>query len=355
MPVLSEVSGHFSQGKTIRNLPQIPPPAPILCRSRAREYNSDSIILLCEGEMTEEKKGFWAAIASLTIWGLYPLYFSRLTFASDYVIVCWRLLWTVIFLALFIAVGRKTGKLIEIFRSPKTSLALLLSGSLMFSCWYCYIAGVTRGMYLDLSMSLYLNPVMNMVFGVVFLHERFSRAGKVAAALCLLALVILFAMSGTLPTLALVMSALWGLYTLVRKIVKVSAIAGLMAENIIFIPVAVFILFFTDGEHFTNPLATPKEWVMLMIAGFITVVPMILYTYGARRVKLVTLGFIQYIEPSMGFIIACLFLGDTPSVAKMIAFIIIWTALAILSAESLMEKKTGHLMRQRKDRKGFIS
>lgn len=270
-------------------------------------------------------------------------------------IVCWRLLWTVIFLALFIAVGRKTGKLIEIFRSPKTSLALLLSGSLMFSCWYCYIAGVTRGMYLDLSMSLYLNPVMNMVFGVVFLHERFSRAGKVAAALCLLALVILFAMSGTLPTLALVMSALWGLYTLVRKIVKVSAIAGLMAENIIFIPVAVFILFFTDGEHFTNPLATPKEWVMLMIAGFITVVPMILYTYGARRVKLVTLGFIQYIEPSMGFIIACLFLGDTPSVAKMIAFIIIWTALAILSAESLMEKKTGHLMRQRKDRKGFIS
>ena len=173
--------------------------------------------------MTEEKKGFWAAIASLTIWGLYPLYFSRLTFASDYVIVCWRLLWTVIFLALFIAVGRKTGKLIEIFRSPKTSLALLLSGSLMFSCWYCYIAGVTRGMYLDLSMSLYLNPVMNMVFGVVFLHERFSRAGKVAAALCLLALVILFAMSGTLPTLALVMSALWGLYTLVRKIVKVSA------------------------------------------------------------------------------------------------------------------------------------
>lgn len=71
--------------------------------------------------MTEEKKGFWAAIASLTIWGLYPLYFSRLTFASDYVIVCWRLLWTVIFLALFIAVGRKTGKLIEIFRSPKTS------------------------------------------------------------------------------------------------------------------------------------------------------------------------------------------------------------------------------------------
>ena len=255
--------------------------------------------------MTEEKKGFWAAIASLTIWGLYPLYFSRLTFASDYVIVCWRLLWTVIFLALFIAVGRKTGKLIEIFRSPKTSLALLLSGSLMFSCWYCYIAGVTRGMYLDLSMSLYLNPVMNMVFGVVFLHERFSRAGKVAAALCLLALVILFAMSGTLPTLALVMSALWGLYTLVRKIVKVSAIAGLMAENIIFIPVAVFILFFTDGEHFTNPLATPKEWVMLMIAGF--------------------------------------------------AFIIIWTALAILSAESLLEKKTGHLMRQRKDRKGFIS
>ena len=305
--------------------------------------------------MTEERKGFWAAVASLLIWGLYPLYFSRLSFAADYVIVCWRLLWTVIFLALFIIIGRKMGKLMEIFRSPKTCAALLLSGSLMFSCWYCYIAGVARGMYLDLSMSLYLNPVMNMVFGVVFLHERFSKAGKIAAALCLLALVILFAMSGTLPTLALVMSALWGLYTLVRKIVKVSAIAGLMAENLIFTPFVVFFLFFTEGAHFTNPLATPREWTMLMIAGFITVVPMILYTYGARRVKLVTLGFIQYIEPSMGFIIACLFLGDTPSVAKMIAFIIIWTALAILSVESLMEKKTGHLMRQRKDRKGFIS
>ena len=305
--------------------------------------------------MTEERKGFWAAVASLLIWGLYPLYFSRLSFAADYVIVCWRLLWTVIFLALFIIIGRKMGKLMEIFRSPKTCAALLLSGSLMFSCWYCYIAGVARGMYLDLSMSLYLNPVMNMVFGVVFLHERFSKAGKIAAALCLLALVILFAMSGTLPTLALVMSALWGLYTLVRKIVKVSAIAGLMAENLIFTPFVVFFLCFTEGEHFTNPLATPREWTMLMIAGFITVVPMILYTYGARRVKLVTLGFIQYIEPSMGFIIACLFLGDTPSVAKMIAFIIIWTALAILSVESLMEKKTGHLMRQRKDRKGFIS
>ena len=305
--------------------------------------------------MTEERKGFWAAVASLLIWGLYPLYFSRLSFAADYVIVCWRLLWTVIFLALFIIIGRTMGKLMEIFRSPKTCAALLLSGSLMFSCWYCYIAGVARGMYLDLSMSLYLNPVMNMVFGVVFLHERFSKAGKIAAALCLLALVILFAMSGTLPTLALVMSALWGLYTLVRKIVKVSAIAGLMAENLIFTPFVVFFLFFTEGEHFTNPLATPREWTMLMIAGFITVVPMILYTYGARRVKLVTLGFIQYIEPSMGFIIACLFLGDTPSVAKMIAFIIIWTALAILSVESLMEKKTGHLMRQRKDRKGFIS
>ena len=305
--------------------------------------------------MTEERKGFWAAVASLLIWGLYPLYFSRLSFAADYVIVCWRLLWTVIFLALFIIIGRKMGKLMEIFRSPKTCAALLLSGSLMFSCWYCYIAGVARGMYLDLSMSLYLNPVMNMVFGVVFLHERFSKAGKIAAALCLLALVILFAMSGTLPTLALVMSALWGLYTLVRKIVKVSAIAGLVAESLIFTPFVVFFLFFTEGEHFTNPLATPREWTMLMIAGFITVVPMILYTYGARRVKLVTLGFIQYIEPSMGFIIACLFLGDTPSVAKMIAFIIIWTALAILSVESLMEKKTGHLMRQRKDRKGFIS
>jgi chloramphenicol-sensitive protein RarD len=271
------------------------------------------------------------------LWGLVPLYFKALESVPPIQILAHRIVWSIVFLTVILTFRRRWPDLLRCLRAPKLLAMLALSSVLIAVNWFIYIYGVSSKNVMQTSLGYYITPLFNVLLGVVVFRERLRSWQWVALTLAALGVLIPVVSVGQLPAIALGVAVSFGLYGLVRKVAVVDSLIGLSIETLFLAPAALAALAywwshgslkFADGDSVTDGL--------LMSAGVVTAIPLLCFGLAARRLRMSTLGFLQYLAPSLQFLQAALFLDEGFSSIKAVSFGFIWTALAIYSLDSVL-------------------
>jgi len=273
----------------------------------------------------------YAAAAYLT-WGLFPLYFRALAGVPAPEVLAHRIVWSLVFLvALVTALGRWRGVLLQL-RSPGTLSTLAVTAVLISSNWLTYIWAVNSGRVLEASLGYFVNPLVTVLLGVVFLGDRLTPRQIAAVALAAAGVLALVVRAGRVPWVALVLALTFGLYGLLRKRVPIEAVAGLLGEVAVLAPLALLYLAMLQNGHFG---AAPGHTALLAASGVVTAMPLIWFAEGVSRLRLSTVGLLQYLNPTMQFSIAVFLFGEHFTAAHAVAFGCIWASLALYTAEAL--------------------
>lgn len=274
----------------------------------------------------ETRAGLYAGFAAYAIWGLLPLYLKLLSGIAAPDVLAHRILWSVLIIGgIAIAVGGRE-RLTAALRRPRL-LALLVASALCIACnWLIYTWAILNGHVLDTSLGYFINPLISVGFGVVLLGERLGRAQWLAIGLAVGGVVILAVAVGALPVISLAIAFSFALYGLIRKQAAVDAVTGLLIETVVLAPVALGWLLTRPEGVFGHP---PAMLLLLAAGGVLTAVPLLLFGLAARRLKLSTLGVMQYLAPSMVFVQAVFLFGEPLAPAQLLAFGCIWAGLAI--------------------------
>ena len=281
----------------------------------------------------EARKGVAFGLSAYLLWGFLPVYFKLLGGVLPTEIVAQRVLWSVVLLAVLIAVRRRWPQLRAAFANPQALKILTVSALLIGVNWLIYIWAIGARHVLETSLGYFLNPLVNVVMGVLLLKERLTRAQGLAVGLAAIGVAVLAAgaASGLWISLALALS--FATYGLLRKIAPVDSLEGLMIETVLLAPVAAFYLFWLgDRAAFGDG---PGVSALLALGGVVTAVPLLLFAAGARRLRYSTLGLLQYIAPTIQFLLAVLAFGEPLTTAHLICFALIWTGLAVYATDSL--------------------
>lgn len=285
-------------------------------------------------------RGAVYAVCAYTLWGIAPLYFKQLTHIPAYEILTHRVIWSFLLLLVLVSVLKFWPRVRAMLRQPKNLLLLTLSSLIIGLNWLVYIWAVNTNHILDASLGYYINPLFNIVLAMLFLGERFRPMQWFAVALAASGVLIQLVVFGRLPWIALVLAISFGLYGLIRKKVPVDPITGLLLETLVLLPLAAIYLFFiadsSTSQLGVNSLNT-NLW--LISAGLVTTAPLLLFAGAATRLKLSTLGFFQYIGPSLMFLVAVWLYGEQFSQDKIITFALIWCSLVIYSWDGIKQRK----------------
>ncbi|ART80438.1 EamA family transporter RarD [Oceanisphaera avium] len=291
-------------------------------------------------EKDQASHGAIYAIGAYTLWGIAPLYFKQLTQIPAYEILSHRVIWSFLLLLVLLSVLKFWPRVRAVLRQPKNLLLLSLSSLIIGLNWGVYIWAINNNHILDASLGYYINPLFNIVLAMLFLGERFRPIQWAAVALATSGVLIQLIVFGRLPWIALVLALSFGLYGLIRKHVLVDPITGLMLETLVLLPLAAgYLLLIADTptSHLTANSLQTNLW--LICAGIVTTAPLLLFAAGAKRLKLSTLGFFQYIGPSLMFLVAVGLYDEPFSADKIITFGLIWCSLVIYSWESIKQRK----------------
>jgi chloramphenicol-sensitive protein RarD len=279
--------------------------------------------------------GFFAAAAAYTLWGLLPLYLKLVGFAAPEEVLAHRVLWSLPAALLGVALMGGVADVRALVANPRLLRPLFLAALLLGLNWWVYVWAVAAGRILEASLAYFLTPLVNVAFGVAFFGERLGRVQIVALTLAAAGVIVQGVALAALPVVALVLCATWSCYGLVRKRASVGAAAGLLAETAILGPLAALGLVLLaqkqGGLAFDQGGASAA---LLALAGPATALPLLLFVFGARRLKFSTLGLLQYIAPTIQFIIG-LGYGEPFTGARAASFVLIWAGLAIFSYDAM--------------------
>ena len=282
--------------------------------------------------------------AAYGIWGLFPLYFDALKPASPWEILAHRILWTLLFCMILLAVLRDIAWLRPFLRRPRLMAGITIAAVVIAFNWVLYVTAVTSGNTSEAALGYFLNPLVTVALGVILLGEQLRPLQWVAVAIGLVAGIYLALVGGRVPLMALGMAFSFAIYSLTKKKVGASlqAVQGLTLETVILAPVAAGILFVISsrgGLAFGAHGAT-HTW-LLVGTGVATAVPLLFFAAAARRIPLVSVGLIQFITPVMQLLVAVLLLGEVMSAQRWIGFGIVWVALVVLSIDSVLALRRG--------------
>jgi chloramphenicol-sensitive protein RarD len=279
--------------------------------------------------------GFFYGLGAYGLWGILPIYFKLIPSVSAFAIVSHRVVWSVPFLAVLVIAIRGWGKFAPIFRDRRTALILLLSAAMIGINWVLYTWSVVSGHILAASFGYYLNPLANVLLGRFVLKERLSKLQWTAVAIAGAGVAVLALGALDQLWISLTLCVTFALYGLLRKVVKADALTGLAVETAILSPfAAAYLVFIGAGQAWA---ATGAENGLLLLAGIATTTPLLLFTAAARRLPYSTLGMLQFLAPTLQFLIAVLLYGEAFTLSHAVAFGAIWTALAFY-VTSLMTK-----------------
>lgn len=281
-----------------------------------------------------------AALVAFSIWGVFPLYFKAVSHIPAFEVLAHRIVWTVAFLGLLILILGRLNNLRAVFRDKKMLGTLLLSSLLVSTNWLVFIWAVAHDRVLESSLGYFINPLVNVALGMIFLKERLSLWQMLAVGLSIIGVGNLVLGHGAVPWVALTVSITFGFYGLVRKVAVVDAYTGLFVETTLILPPVLAYLVFVgfEGTGAFN-LGDIKMTGLLMMAGLMTAAPLVLFAVAAKRLKLSTVGFFQYIAPTGHFLLAVFLYNEPFTDAHKITFGMIWLALAIYSIDSLIGHK----------------
>jgi len=287
---------------------------------------------------SEGAQGVIFGIGAYGLWGLLPIYFMWLAPANSIEIVANRVVWSVIFCAAIIAVTRGWGKLRAALKSPKIMGTLALAGVLIAINWLTYVFAVTTGHAIEASLGYFINPLVSVLIGVIFLKEKLRPLQWAAVGVGLVAVVVLTISYGKLPWIALALAGSFGTYGFVKNRVggKVDAITSLSVETAVLTPFALLamVILTVTGQATLTGFGPGHFW-LLAASGIITAVPLLLFGASASRLSMTGIGLLQFMTPVVQFIIAITIMGEHMSTFRWIGFSIVWVALIILSTDMI--------------------
>ena len=281
-----------------------------------------------------------AALAAFCIWGLAPLYFRAIGTVPPFEIVAHRVLWSALFGSLLLLVWKHPGWWRELRENPRRLAILALSGTLIAANWLTYVWSVNNGRMLEASLGYYINPLVNVLLGVVFLHERLNPRQWLAIAIAAGAVLWLIAMKGVVPWVSLSLALSFGTYGLIRKMAGFDAMLGLTVETLLLAPLALagMAWWMSTGQASMGHLGVTTD-LLLLAAGVVTVAPLLCFLEAGLRLKLATLGIVQYITPTMQFLLGVFVFHEHFDHERGVTFVLIWVALAIYTFDALRQHR----------------
>ena len=289
-----------------------------------------------------DRRGLWMAAASFVLWGLMPLYWHLLKVVPSLQIVVHRIVWSALMVGAWLWWKQGGQWLRTTLSQPRTAWMLALSGTLISFNWGLYVWAVNAGHVVETSLGYFINPLLNVVIGVAFLRERLSRVQWIAVALAVVGVAWLTWEYGRPPWIAIALALSFGLYGLVRKLVAVDAVAGLGVESLyLFLPGLALLLWGeTHGTgHFFDGGWGWTASALLVGAGAVTALPLIGFAYAVRRIPLSVVGLMQYIAPTLQFLIGVLILREPFDSTRLVGFVFIWIGLAVFASDGLLRAR----------------
>lgn len=282
------------------------------------------------------KKGLIYVFSAYAMWGFFPIYFKFLQEAPAIQIMAHRVTWSFVFLTILIILRREISKILKSL-SKRIIVIYAIAGALLAVNWLTYVWGVNAGFVVETSLGYFINPLVSVVLGVVFLKERLRKLQWLPVSLAAIGVIYLTIEHGSLPWIALVLAFTFGTYGLFKKIAPLPSVHGLAIETgAIFIPAVIFLIVMEINGTAAFGHASPSTTFLLMLSGIVTAIPLILFASGAPLVPLTTIGILQYIAPTIQFLIG-VFVYDEPfNTYQLIGFSIVWIALIIFSVEGIM-------------------
>lgn len=285
--------------------------------------------------------GLLLGVSAYLIWGSFPLIISATSFANPFEVVVWRVVFGFLFAALVLTVIRGWGKIIELLKSPKQLRWLAVASIFIFINWETYVVAVATGNTIESSLGYFINPLITIVFAVVFLGERLRTPQWVALAIGFVAVAVLTVDYGRPPWIAFVLAISFAIYSLAKNKVggKIQATQSFALESLLVMPIALGQLaFLASMEHITL-LDSPSNAFVLIGFGIMTAVPLILFGAAASRIPLSTIGFIQYMTPVLQFLTAFFILREPMPAVRWIGFGLVWLSLIVLTFDAIRNKR----------------
>jgi chloramphenicol-sensitive protein RarD len=279
--------------------------------------------------------GLLSAALAYIIWGLFPLYFHQLRDVNAFEVVLHRSLWSLLFMLGLLALKHRWQPVVQALRQPRTLAVFAASALLLSGNWLIYVWAVHSHRVIEASLGYFINPLFNVLLGVLVLHERPRPLQWAALGLAMLGVVGMAWVSGAAPWVSLALALTFGLYGLLKKLAPLGAQDGLALETLILAPLVIPALVWFASQGGDTAHATPATWLWLLAAGPLTAVPLLLFAYGAQRITLSTLGLLQYLGPTLQFAIGLWVFHEPMQPARLAGFAVIWLALLVYSGESL--------------------
>ena len=292
----------------------------------------------------EYRAGVAFALAAFLSWGFVPVYFKQLTQVPALEVLAHRIVWSVLLLGLYIATRDSFAATRDIFRNRRLVGGLVLSGALVAFNWLIFVWAVDHDRILETSLGYFINPLVNVVLGMVFLGERLRTLQWMAVGLAVLGTVYLTWDYGELPRVALLLAFSFGFYGLIRKQLPVRPVQGLFVETLLMLPAAVGYLLWlaTVGRSSFLHGGNATDW-WLVGTGVVTALPLLWFINAARRMPLSTVGFFQYLAPSLSLLLAVFVYQEPFTRAHGVAFVSIWLGLVLFSTDAVLwQRRTAH-------------
>ncbi|MGH1540087.1 MAG: EamA family transporter RarD [Arenicella sp.] len=283
------------------------------------------------------KTGIIYALAAFSFWGFAPIYFKAIGHINSFEIVANRVLWSVLLLAILITTIKQWPRVRLVFNNPRNLATLLITTALIGVNWSIFIWSVNNDRMLESSLGYYINPLVNVLLGFVFLGECLNRIQWLAVALAVVGVAIQVFSLGYLPWISLSLAFSFGLYGLLHKRTPTDSVTGLFIETLLLAPVSAIYMAWLFHQGTGPAVHTATDWSLLLLAGPVTTLPLLWFSSAAKRLRLTTIGFFQYIGPSIMFLLAVFVYGESLNFDKLLTFIFIWTALLIFSLNAMRE------------------
>lgn len=282
--------------------------------------------------------GFIYATAAFSIWGLFPLYFRLIPKVAPFEVVLQRSLWSLLFLAALLTALKRWGWLAQVWAQPRKLPLFAFSALLLAANWMVYVYAIQTHQVVEASLGYFINPLVNVLLGVLVLRERLGVVKWIAVALAATGVAWLTWQLGQLPWIALVLGLSFGVYGLVRKTSTLGALEGLALETMLLAPLVMPLLlwwtFARDGVWTQGDLGQ-AGW--LVLSGPLSALPLLFFAMAARRLPLATVGLVQYLSPTIQLLLGVWVFHEPFSSARLVGFGFIWAALALVSADALRQ------------------
>lgn len=287
--------------------------------------------------MQATQKGFILALATFIMWGVFPIFFKFIEGIAATEVLAHRIIWSALILLIILIITKRLNSVKRIAKIKKVTLTLAITGALIASNWGVFIYAINQNEILATSLGYFINPLFSILLGAIILKEELSPVLKLSIFIVFIAIGVQIYAIGNLPLISIILPLSFALYGLLRKRLEVRTFEGLFIETIILTPFALLYLLYLATNN-SSEFGINFNGIMLFLSGFVTILPLLTFNASTKYLKLSTIGFLQYISPTLSMIIAVFIYNETLDFYKIISFALIWISLAIATISNLRRK-----------------